>query len=82
MRINSLGYPEFAYLRAFFGIRIARLSDVRKGRDMGASALGVTIITAILVGLAATVLVIIYNIVTMYVTGYAVAASADWTSWP
>ena len=64
MRINSPGYPEFAYMRAFFNTRIARLSDARKRRDVGASAIELAIITAILVGLAATVLVIIYNIVT------------------
>jgi hypothetical protein len=64
MRIVFPGYPEFAYVRAFFGTRIARLSDARKRQDVGASAIELAIITAILVGLAATVLVIIYNIVT------------------
>jgi hypothetical protein len=51
-------------MRAFFATRIARLGNARKGRDIGASAIELAIITAILVGLAATVLVIIYNIVT------------------
>jgi hypothetical protein len=64
MRIYSPDYPEFAYVRAFFATRIARLGDARKRRDIGASAIELAIITAILVGLAATVLVIIYNIVT------------------
>jgi hypothetical protein len=64
MRITSPGYPEFDYVRAFLGTRIVRLGEARKGRDMGASAIELAIITAILVGLAATVLVIIYNIVT------------------
>jgi hypothetical protein len=63
MRINPPGYPEFAYVRALASTRIARLSDARKRQDMGASAIELAIITAILVGLAATVLVIIYNIV-------------------
>jgi hypothetical protein len=63
MRIDSAGYSEFAYVRAFVGIRIARLSYASKRRDKGASAIELAIITAILVGLAATVLVIIYNIV-------------------
>jgi hypothetical protein len=63
MRINPPGYPEFAYVRAFAGTRIARLSDAWKRQDVGASAIELAIITAILVGLAATVLVIIYNIV-------------------
>jgi hypothetical protein len=61
---NSPGALQLAYLRAFFGARIARLSDAGKRRDLGASAIELAIITAILVGLAATVLVIIYNIVT------------------
>jgi hypothetical protein len=64
MRIYSPGYLEFAYVRAFFATRIARLGGARKRRDIGASAIELAIITAILVGLAATVLVIIYNIVT------------------
>jgi multisubunit Na+/H+ antiporter MnhC subunit len=63
MRINPPGYPEFAYVRALAGTRIARLSDARKRQDMGASAIELAIITAILVGLATTVLVIIFNIV-------------------
>jgi hypothetical protein len=63
MRIIFPGYPELAYVRAFAGARMARLSDATKRRDMGASAIELAIITAILVGLAATVLVIIYNIV-------------------
>ena len=42
-------------MRAFFGTRIARLSGARKRGDMGASAIELAIITAILVGLAATV---------------------------
>jgi hypothetical protein len=64
MRITSPGYLEFDYVRAFLGTQIARLGEARKGRDMGASAIELAIITAILVGLASTVLVIIYNIVT------------------
>ena len=61
---NSPGALQLAYVRAFFSARIGRLSDARKRRDLGASAIELAIITAILVGLAATVLVIIYNIVT------------------
>ena len=64
MRIDFPGHSEFVYMRAFVGARIARLSDARKRQDAGASAIELAIITAILVGLAATVLVIIYNIVT------------------
>jgi hypothetical protein len=64
MRIYFPGYLEFTFVRAFFTARIARLGGARKRRDIGASAIELAIITAILVGLAATVLVIIYNIVT------------------
>jgi hypothetical protein len=64
MRINPPGYPEFAYVRTLAGTRIARLSDARKRRDIGASAIELAIITAILVGLAVAVLVIIENVVT------------------
>lgn len=63
MRINPPGYQGFAYVRALAGTRMARFSDARKRQDVGASAIELAIITAILVGLAATVLVIIYNIV-------------------
>jgi hypothetical protein len=64
MRINPPGYPEFAYIHAFTGTRIARLNDARKRQDLGASAIELAIITAILVGLAVAVLVIINTIVT------------------
>jgi hypothetical protein len=64
MKVNPPGYLEFAYVRAFAGTRIARLSDARKRQDHGASAIELAIITAILVGLAVAVLVIINTIVT------------------
>jgi Flp pilus assembly protein TadG len=52
------------YLCAVLGIRSARLWRAWRRGDAGASAIELAIITAILVGLAATVLIIIYNIVT------------------
>jgi hypothetical protein len=64
MRIAPARHLMLAYARAFLGIRLARLSDARKHRDLGASAIELAIITAILVGLAATVLIIIFHIVT------------------
>jgi hypothetical protein len=64
MIINPPGHPEITYLRAFVGTRAARLSDARKRQDVGASAIELAIITAILVGLAVAVLVIIENVVT------------------
>jgi hypothetical protein len=64
MKTNPPGYLELAYARAFAATRIARLSDARKRHDLGASAIELAIITAILVGLAVAVLVIINTIVT------------------
>ena len=64
MRIHLARYLMLAYARAFLGIRAARLSGARKRHDLGASAIELAIITAILVGLAATVLIIIFHIVT------------------
>ena len=64
MRIESPGYAGFGYARAFLGARIARFTAARRRRDLGASAIELAIITAILVGLAVTVLVIINTIVT------------------
>jgi hypothetical protein len=64
MTTNPPGYPEFAYARAFIGTRLARFGDARKRHDLGASAIELAIITAILVGLAVAVLVIINTIVT------------------
>jgi hypothetical protein len=50
-------------VRAVLGSRIARLQEARKRRDAGASAIELAIITAILVGLAVAVLVIVTNVV-------------------
>ncbi|MBO0775134.1 MAG: hypothetical protein J2P34_02370 [Actinobacteria bacterium] len=41
-----------------------RLAAARRSGDAGASAIELAIITAVVVGLAATVLIIVYNIVT------------------
>jgi hypothetical protein len=57
------GQPALGYLRAFLGKRMSRLAGARQSKDLGASAIELAIITAVVVGLAATVLVIIYNIV-------------------
>ncbi|HEV2244172.1 MAG TPA: hypothetical protein VGR98_24240 [Streptosporangiaceae bacterium] len=51
-------------VRVVLGARIARLAEARRSRDVGASAIELAIITAILVGLAALVLGIIIPIVT------------------
>jgi hypothetical protein len=51
------------YGRAVLGSRIARLAEARRSGDVGASAIELAIITAILVGLAAVVLVVVTQIV-------------------
>jgi len=64
MKVHPPGYLEFVYARAFAATRIARLSEARKRHDLGASAIELAIITAILVGLAVVVLVVINTVVT------------------
>ncbi len=51
------------FMRAILGARISRLGDARRHGDRGASAIELAIITAILVGLAITVLIIVTQIV-------------------
>jgi F0F1-type ATP synthase membrane subunit c/vacuolar-type H+-ATPase subunit K len=58
-----LDSQQVAYVRAMLADRIGRLADARAQGDVGASAIELAIITAILVGLAAVVLGIIYAIV-------------------
>jgi Flp pilus assembly pilin Flp len=52
------------FVRAVLGGRIARFQEARRRRDAGASAIELAIITAILVGLAVAVLIIVTNVVT------------------
>jgi hypothetical protein len=51
------------YVRAVLGARIARFREARGRRDVGASAIELAIITAILVGLAVAVLLVVTNVV-------------------
>jgi hypothetical protein len=55
--LSPPGDPMFTYVRAMLGKHMARM---RNG-DRGASAIELAIITAVLVGLAAAVLLIIVN---------------------
>ncbi len=62
----TTGFPGQAatgYLRAVLVTAAGRLAEARRSQDRGASAIELAIITAVLVGLAATVLIIVYNIV-------------------
>jgi Flp pilus assembly protein TadG len=52
------------FVRAVLAGRIAQFQEARRRRDAGASAIELAIITAILVGLAVAVLVIVTNVVT------------------
>jgi uncharacterized membrane protein YbhN (UPF0104 family) len=58
------GQAAAAYLRALLGLSAARLERARRDKDLGASAIELAIITAVIVGLAVTVLVIINTVVT------------------
>lgn len=51
------------YVRALVGLHAARLQEARERRDAGASAIELAIITAILVGLAVAVLVVVTQVV-------------------
>ena len=51
------------FVHAILGGRIARFREARRNRDAGASAIELAIITAILVGLAAVVLLVVTQIV-------------------
>lgn len=53
--------PAAAWLRAVLGTHSARLRAALAERDRGASAIELAIITAVLVGLAAAILLIIVN---------------------
>jgi hypothetical protein len=63
MRTQVPGRTQLDYARALLGVRMAEFSAARKQQDRGASAIELAIITAIIVGLAAIVLIIITHIV-------------------
>jgi ABC-type lipoprotein release transport system permease subunit len=63
MLANLLHNPRAEYLRALMGIRITRFRQAQRQRDLGASAIELAIITAVVVGLAVAVLVIVTNVV-------------------
>jgi hypothetical protein len=63
MRAQVPGQMLVDYARALLGVRMAEFRAAREQQDRGASAIELAIITAIIVGLAAIVLIIITNIV-------------------
>jgi diacylglycerol kinase len=52
------------FLYAFLGTRITRLREARDGKDRGASAVELAIITAVIIGIAGIVLAAINIFVT------------------
>jgi hypothetical protein len=50
-------------LRAFLGVRMTRLRTAAADRDRGASAVELAIITAVILGIAVTLLIVIGNFV-------------------
>ena len=52
------------FLRTILGVRLARLREGAGERDTGASAVELAIITAVILGIAAALLLVIKNFVT------------------
>jgi multisubunit Na+/H+ antiporter MnhC subunit len=59
---GPLRYPV-EFMRVMLGASISRLGDARRRGDRGASAIELAIITAIIVGLALVVLLVVNTIV-------------------
>jgi len=52
------------FLRSVLGVRLAHLRAAARGKDAGASAVELAIITAVILGIAAALLLVIKNFVT------------------
>ena len=52
------------FLRTVLGVRLVRLRAAARDRDTGASAVELAIITAVILGIAAALLLVIKNFVT------------------
>jgi hypothetical protein len=52
------------FLRTVLGVRLARLQAAARDQDAGASAVELAIITAVILGIAAALLLVIKNFVT------------------
>ena len=52
---------SYAYMRTVLGRRLVRLREAQAAQDRGASAVELAVITAVLVGLAVAILVIVVN---------------------
>jgi multisubunit Na+/H+ antiporter MnhC subunit len=63
MTSNFPGHTQVQYTRALLAARMAAFRAARERSDLGASAIELAIITAIVVGLAVVVLVIVTQVV-------------------
>jgi hypothetical protein len=61
--LNPLGHPAVRYARAVLALHLVMLGQARRRRDLGASAIELAVITAILVLLAVGVVAVIHAIV-------------------
>ena len=61
MKINTPGAEAAGYLGVFLKAHGARLKAALADKDRGASAVELAVITAVLVGLAVAILVIVVN---------------------
>lgn len=61
MKINTPGAEAARYLSTFLGAHTDRLRAALADKDRGASAVELAVITAVLVGLAVAILVIVVN---------------------
>ncbi len=57
------GQAAFRYLRTVLSAHTFRLTEARRAKDRGASAIELAIITAVVVGLAIAVLVVVTQVV-------------------
>lgn len=63
-QLKLLRHPAVGYARALLGLRLAALGQARRRGDVGASAIELAVITAVLVLLAVGVVAVIHAIVT------------------
>ncbi|MGD0245417.1 MAG: hypothetical protein ABSB59_34555 [Streptosporangiaceae bacterium] len=61
MKLNPPGAEAARYLNTFLTAHTARLRAALAAKDRGASAVELAVITAVLVGLAVAILVIVVN---------------------
>ena len=61
MKLNPPGAEVARYLNAFLNAHAIRLRGALAAKDRGASAVELAVITAVLVGLAVAILVIVVN---------------------